>query len=248
MLPIMALNARNLTLASRSGQPNIICNCPTCYSNLKYCKEVLAGKSAMRDRAMEAVRKAGIEYHDSVTISHVSEAFLENLDKIKAKAVYSMEGIRAVTHHGCHYSKIYHRDVMAGNCERPMVLDEIAKGLGCETLDYPERSLCCGLGFHHIMLYPDYTRNVQKRKYSGIIDADPDVIITMCAGCTLSLDLCQEKIMQELGLSMDIPVLNISEMMALVLGADPYMVGGFEMHAVPVEPLLDKMIAASGVR
>jgi heterodisulfide reductase subunit B len=246
MLPIVALNARNFTLASQSGKNNIICNCPTCYSNLKDCKRILDGDSMMRDRAMDAMRMAGLEYRDSITISHVSEAFLENLDLIKAKTIYSMKGIKAVTHHGCHYSKIYYRDVFAGNFERPMVLDEIVTGLGGKTLDYPERSLCCGLGFHHIMLYPDYTRNVQNRKYSGIVEADPDVIVTMCAGCTLSLDMCQEKILEGQGVKKDIPVVNISELIALLMGADPHKVAGIDMHAVPIEPLLRKMGIPTG--
>ncbi|OPY34258.1 MAG: CoB--CoM heterodisulfide reductase subunit B [Methanomassiliicoccales archaeon PtaU1.Bin124] len=246
-LPIVALNARNISLASLSGKRNVVCNCPTCYSNLKDCKNILDGSSAMRDRALKAMEKAGLEYNDSITITHVSEAYLANLDRIKAKAKYSLKGIRAVTHHGCHYAKIYYRDVASGNFERPTVIDDVLSGLGAEVVDYPERSLCCGLGFHHIMLSPDYTRAVTRRKYSGIIEADPDLLVTMCAGCTLSLDMCQEKVLQELGHKKDIPVVNISELMAILLGADPYLVAGIDLHGVPVEPLLEK-IGVEGTR
>jgi heterodisulfide reductase subunit B len=240
-LPIVALNARNISLASQSGRRNIICNCPTCYSNLKDCMGILGGSSAMRDRAMAAIDKAGIEYNNSVSINHVAEAYLANLEKLQVRAKYSLKGLRAVTHHGCHYSKIYYREVASGNFERPTVLDQVLEGFGCKVVDYPERSLCCGLGFHHIMLYPDYTRAVTRRKYSGIVEANPDLLVTMCAGCTLSLDMCQEKLLRELGVEKDIPVLNISELIALLLGADPYKMVGIDMHGVPIEPLLDKI-------
>ncbi|HSV42195.1 MAG TPA: CoB--CoM heterodisulfide reductase iron-sulfur subunit B family protein [Methanomassiliicoccales archaeon] len=240
-LPIVTLNARNISLASQSGMRNVICNCPTCYSNLKECKGILDGSSAMKDRAMSAMRTAGLAYNNSVSINHVSEAFLANIERIKEKARYSLHGLRAVTHHGCHYSKVYYKEVASGNFERPTVLDRILEGFGCQVVDYPERSLCCGLGFHHIMLGPNYTRAVTRRKYAGMMEADPDLIVTMCAGCTLSLDMCQEKLLQELGEERDIPVLNISELLALLLGADPHRVAGIDMHGVPVEPLLDKI-------
>ena len=240
-LPIVALNARNMSLASHSGRRNIVCNCPTCYSNLKDCKIILDGDSPMRDRAMAAVEKAGIDYNDSVTINHVAEAYLANLERLQSLAKYSLRGLRAVTHHGCHYTKIYYKEVASGNFERPTLLDRIVEGFGAKVVDYPERSLCCGLGFHHIMLYPDYTQAVTRRKYPGILEANPDLLVTMCAGCTLSLDMCQEKLLRELGVERDIPVINISELIALLLGADPYKVVGIDLHGVPIEPLLKKI-------
>ncbi len=240
-LPIVALNARNMSLASNSKHRNIVCNCPTCYSNLKDCKIILDGDSPMRDRAMAAVEKAGIDYNDSVTINHVAETYLANLERLQSLAKYSLRGLRAVTHHGCHYTKIYYKEVASGNFELPTLLDRVVEGFGAKVVDYPERSLCCGLGFHHIMLYPDYTHAVTRRKYSGIAEADPDLLVTMCAGCTLSLDMCQEKLLRELGVEKDIPVLNISELIALLLGADPYKVVGLDLHGVPIEPLLKKI-------
>jgi heterodisulfide reductase subunit B len=196
---------------------------------------------------MAAVQKAGIEYNDSVTINHVAESYLANLERLQSLAKYSLRGLRAVTHHGCHYSKIYYKEVASGNFERPTLLDRVLEGFGAKVVDYPERSLCCGLGFHHIMLYPDYTQAVTRRKYSGIVEANPDLLVTMCAGCTLSLDMCQEKLLRELGVERDIPVLNISELIALLLGADPYKVAGIDLHGVPIEPLLKK-IGVPGAR
>jgi heterodisulfide reductase subunit B len=53
--------------------------------------------------------------------------------------------------------------------------------------------------------------------------------------------MCQEKLLRELGVEKDIPVLNISELIALLLGADPYKVVGLDLHGVPIEPLLKKI-------
>ena len=157
-LPIVALNARNMSLASHSGRRNIVCNCPTCYSNLKDCKIILDGDSPMRDRAMAAVEKAGIDYNDSVTINHVAEAYLANLERLQSLAKYSLRGLRAVTHHGCHYTKIYYKEVASGNFERPTLLDRVVEGFGAKVVDYPGTFalLRAGLPPHHALprLYP----------------------------------------------------------------------------------------------
>ena len=51
-----------------------------------------------------------------------------------------------------------------------------------------------------------------------------------------------------MGVEMDIPVLYVTELVALMMGADPYDVVGLDMHAVPVEPLLERMGILGGGR
>jgi heterodisulfide reductase subunit B len=234
----LALNARNFSLAAESPDRHIVCTCPTSYGNLKECKEILSVDESQERFVVDALKKVGRAYDMSSSVHHVSEAFLARLDDIKAKAVRDLGGVRAVTHHGCHYNKIFYRDVAAGSYERPEVLDDIASALGCEVLDYTERSLCCGMGFHYTMTDREYPRSVLKRKFASIKEAGPDVIITQCPGCIFNLDYYQETLSEDVG-PLDIPVLYFSEMAALALGADPHEIG-LDMHAVPVEPLLKK--------
>jgi heterodisulfide reductase subunit B1 len=242
----LALNARNFSLAAGSKDKNIVCTCPTSYGNLKECKEILTSDKALMDDTSGALTKIGKTFDLSSGVNHVSEIFLARLDDIKAIAIHDFKGVKAVTHHGCHYSKIFYKDVASGDFERPTVVDDIAKGLGCEVLDYSERSLCCGMGFHYPMLDREYPRTILKRKFASIKKERPDLIITQCPGCTFNLDYYQETLAETVG-PLDIPVLYFSEMAALALGADPYEIG-LDMHAVPVEPLLKRLGIAGGKR
>ncbi len=235
----LTLNARNFSLAAGSRDRNIVCTCPTSYGNLKECKDIISGDTAQKEYVSSALRDVGRDLDMSPTVHHISDVFLARLDDIRSKAALSFKGVRAVTHHGCHYSKIFYRDVASGSFERPTVLDDIAGALGCEVLDYEERALCCGMGFHYTMLNREYPRALLKRKFASINVAAPDVIITQCPGCTFNLDYYQETLSDIVG-PLDIPVLYFSEMAALALGADPYDIG-LDMHAVPVEPLLEKL-------
>lgn len=240
----LALNARNFSLASASRDRNIVCTCPTSYGNLKECKDILLSDPSHREFVSGALKRIGKTLDLSPGVHHASEVFLARLGDIKAKAVNDFKGARAVTHHGCHYSKIFYRDVASGNFEHPTVLDDIARGLGCEVLDYGERSLCCGMGFHYTMIDRDYPRTILRRKFASIREAMPDLIITQCPGCTFNLDYYQETLAESVG-PLDVPVLYFSEMAALALGADPYEIG-LDMHAVPVEPLLERLGMTGG--
>lgn len=231
----LALNARNFSLAAESPCGNIVCTCPTSYGNLKECKELIEHDKSLREGTEEVLRSTGRAYLAPASISHVSEVFLKRMGDIQSKASISFSGLRAVTHHGCHYSKIFYEEVAAGDFERPAVIDDIAAGLGCKIADYPERSLCCGMGFHHAIIDSEYPRAVLKRKLDSILEASPDVIITQCPGCTFNLDYYQESVT-----GTRIPVLYFSELVALAMGANPDEIG-LDMHAVPVEPLLEKM-------
>ncbi|AFD00222.1 Heterodisulfide reductase, subunit B [Methanocella conradii HZ254] len=242
----LALNARNFSLAAESRDSHIACTCPTSYGTLKECKDILSRDPSQREYVEEALKKVGRNLDLSPSIHHVSEVFLARLEGIRSKAVRDLSGVRAVTHHGCHYSKIYCGDVASGDFERPTVLDDIAKALGCSVLDYNERSLCCGMGFHYTLVDREYPRSVLKRKLASIKEAGPDVIITQCPGCTFNLDYYQENLSNALG-PLDIPVMYFSELVAVALGADPYDIG-LDMHAVPVEPLLERLGIAGGER
>ncbi len=176
----------------------------------------------------------------SPSVTHASDVFRACLGRIKPLAVRSLSGVRAVTHHGCHYYKIFFADTSPGNYERPTVLDDLLKAFDCEVPEYTERGLCCGRGFHGTMLDQEYTLSTLRRKFASIARAKPDVIVTQCPGCTFNLDYYQESLAAELGMPLDIPVLYFSELLALLLGADPYEIG-LDMHAVPVEPFLEKI-------
>lgn len=234
----LALNARNLSLAAGTDDPNVLCLCPACYSSLKNCKKLLGKDEELEARTRGILRQIGRDYDISPNVSQASEVYLARPKDLKAKALYSLSGIRAVTHHGCHYTNIFFDEVMSGTFEQPTVLDDILDGFGCEVRDYTERALCCGMGFHHMLAGDSYRAPILRRKYASIAEAEPDIIVTQCASCTYTLD--HNQVSSGKGLLKDVPVMDISELLALLLGADPLEVG-LDMHAVSVESLLEKI-------
>jgi Heterodisulfide reductase, subunit B len=235
----MALNARNFSLAAETENQNIACICPMSYNNLKHCQKLLSKEKKLEKQFKSMLKNMGKKYDVTPEVSHISDAFLVRRNIIAEKAVYSLSGVKAVTHHGCHYSKFFFKDVTSGSFENPTVLDEILRSFGCEVVDYSEQFLCCGGGLHRSVVDREYPRGILKRKLASIAEVGPDVIVTQCPGCTFNLEYYQESLMEELNMSERIPVLYISELLALLLGAEPEDIG-IDMHPVPVEPFLEK--------
>lgn len=235
----LAVNARNMSLAEVQGR-NIVCVCPTSYGNLKECRKALENAET-RGEVNKALSRIKRSYQGGANIYHASELVYACRDRLREMAEFNLKGIRVATHHGCHYSKIFYQEVASGEWERPTVLDEIAEAFGGEVVEYQERGLCCGMGFHHLLMDREYTRQTAFRKLASIDEAKPDFILTNCPGCQMILDYMQPAFRKETGSEMNVPVLNYAQLVALLLCADPVRVVGIRTHVVSPEKIVERL-------
>jgi len=234
----LALNARNLALACDSGYTNVVCTCPTSYSNLKECIEEL--KDERTKNSVDAILDTiGVEYKDDLHVFHAAEVLHSLRATLRKRSFGTLKGVRVATHHGCHYTKIFYDEVIGGTWEYPTLLDEIFEPFSPELIDYPERTLCCGLGFTHLIGNRIYTEATALRKLESILSGNPDVIVTMCAGCQAVLDTYQK--LFENRWDHTAPVLNVAQLAAILLGADINKDACLQFSSIDVGPLLEKM-------
>lgn len=243
----MALNTRNLSLAAQTDNNNVLCICPMSYNNIKHCQKLISKDNKLEKHFKKIMDEIDIIYDINSDVYHVSDLFFERKKDILERIVKSSSNIRVATHHGCHYSKFFFKEVRSGTFEHPTVLDEILDELGFEVVDYDEQFLCCGGGLHRYMADREYSKATFKRKFESIVRARPDIIVTQCPGCTFNLDYLQESVLHEMNMVNGIPVLNISELLAFLMGADPENIG-FDMHAVDIEPFLKQIKTSEGLQ
>ncbi|MGZ4929834.1 MAG: heterodisulfide reductase-related iron-sulfur binding cluster [Halobacteriota archaeon] len=236
----LCLNARNLTLASKSGYTNIICTCPTSYANLKECIDELRSASS-RAAVNEVLTQVGLEYKGGLTVYHAAEVLYLIRDHLAERAKLSLSQLKIATHHGCHYTKVFYDQVIGGLWEYPHLLDDICASFSATLVDYSERSLCCGMGFSNLVSANDYTAVTSLRKLESILADEPDVIVTMCAGCQLILDRFQKRYEHRLGCTA--PVLNVSQLVALLLGADKVKDACLQFGAINAVTIINKLEA-----
>lgn len=235
----MALNARNLSLAGETDS-DVICICPMSYTNLKHCQKLISKDNKLENYIKKVMAEIDLNYNIKPDVFHVSDLFLEHKDSITEKTLEFPSTIRVATHHGCYYSKFFFKDVSSGTFEHPTVLDQILESVGFEVVDYDEQFLCCGGGLHRYMADKEYSKKTFKKKFISLAKVKPDIIVTQCPGCTFILDYLQENTVEELKMEKSIPVLNITELLALLMGAKPETIG-LDMHAVDIEPFINKL-------
>ena len=244
-----ALAARNFQVAKDSQHTNIAVMCATCYAILKKSAEILNQNDSAREEINGMLKKAGLdqmEYHKSdidahKNIFHVAEILFNKREEIKPLLKLDFSQFNIATHHACHYCKVHYLDTMEGVRE-PMLIDELAHACGVKTVEwYDQKRLTCGAGFRQRFTNQELSLKVTAEKLMSLKDNKVDILLHMCPNCQMQFDRYQPVIEERLDEKFNIFHLNISQFLALALGADPYHVVGVQTHTVPLEPLLKRL-------
>ncbi len=244
-----ALAARNFGIAREEKHQNIATLCATCYAILKKSCNILNEKDDVREKVNKIFDSSGLsdlkynadDMDSRNNIFHAVEILYNKADEIKDLVEVDLSEFKVAAHHACHYCKVHHKDTI-GNARNPMVIETLAKACGVETVDwYDRKTNTCGNGFRQRYMNKDLSFSVTTEKLMSLNENDVDILLHMCPNCQMQFDRNQESIGKSLGIDFNIVCLNISQFVALALGADPYNVLGVQTHAVPVDPIIKKI-------
>jgi len=223
----VVLPARNLALAEAQGFDTVVVPCSGCYLNLRR-----AGKRVAADKGVRAMvdehLKDGLELKGDIEVLHPLYALLYDygLDRIKAQVVNPLSELHVASYYGCMLTRP--RDVF-DSPERPRGLDDVARALGAQVVDYPMKAKCCGGAL--ALSHSDVTATLTGNILVSAKDAEADVVMLACPMCHTALDMYQGKAERAIGHSLNLPVLYFTQLMGLALGLDPDSLG-FERHLV----------------
>jgi heterodisulfide reductase subunit B len=249
----MTVVARLFALMTEAGYKNFV---PSCITSFGLVNEMVDMWHHFPDKLEEIkgyLKEAtGKEFEMPENIVHPCDIIYKNRKALKEKMKYSLTNVKTgkplqvVEHIGCHYAKIFPRQVKGG-AEFPQVLVGMIQEWGGEVVDYPERRHCCGFGFSQYLVLANrgYSAANSKKKFESMQPFKPDFILTNCPGCNMFMDRWQYTISETEGITYDdhkrgIPVLTYEELTGLLLGYNPWDLG-LQVHQVQVEPLLDKI-------
>ncbi len=244
-----ALAARNFGIARDEGHQNIATLCATCYAILKKSCNILNERDDVRNSINKIFDSSGLselkynanDMDSRNNIFHAVEILYNKADEINDLVEADLSGFKVAAHHACHYCKVHHKDTI-GNARNPMVIETLAKACGVETVDwYDRKTNTCGNGFRQRYMSKDLSFSVTAEKLMSLKENDVDILLHMCPNCQMQFDRNQESIGKSLGTGFNIVCLNISQFVALALGADPYEVLGVQTHTVPVDPIIEKI-------
>ena len=209
-----SLPTANLLLA-QDMKMDMVANCAACYNRLKTANHEVSSDSAMRGRVAEAV---GRDYDGSVKVRHFLDLLFEDvgLENIKSALKRSLNGLKVACYYGC--LLVRPNEIMKfDDPENPMCMDNLVDAMGGESLDWPHKVECCGGGL--ALSRTDVVVKLSDSIVGMAQAAGADCIAVSCPMCQVNLDLRQKDIEKQTGRRYDMPILYITQLLGLCLGA-----------------------------
>jgi heterodisulfide reductase subunit B len=229
--------ARNLALVEKAGL-DVVTPCNGCYSTFKETWAHLEVDWREKDRINERLAREELRYDGRLKITHFAEWLADDIGAsvIGGKAVRSLWGMRIAVHYGCHLL----RPSPAVNWDDPLApkkVEEIVAALGARVIDYPTKMQCCGGALDRVG-EREGSLAFARRKLYELQANDVDALVVVCPSCFQQFDLNQAAL-QRAKEDIDVPVLYLSELIALAYGHTPEEIG-LDMHRVPLDGFLRK--------
>jgi heterodisulfide reductase subunit B len=231
----LAMAARNLTLAEQESK-SVISLCNGCFQTLKLVNEELKHDDHERDKVNAVLKTIGREFKGSIDVKHFVEVLHGYTDKIKELVVKDLSGLKVACHTGCHYNRPSEK-VQTDDPMQPVKLREIVAASGVIPVDYEEEVLCCGTGTGNSEEEP--AMQILSNKLTSAMKAGAEAMIVNCPACYQQFDNNQKKAEKIDGNTFGLPVLYVTELLALAFGEDHKSLG-LNFHRTRLKALLEK--------
>ena len=217
----LTMGARNICLAEAESKP-IISLCNGCTNTLRGVQYQLKHDSLKKEKVNAELAKIGKEYKGSIDIIHFVDVLKENLDKVKGAITKQMSNLKVACHPGCHYMRPVEW-MESDDPLRPKNLKEIVAATGANVVDYDELALCCGNAVAGP--FKEHGDAILKQKMDSIKKAGADVIVVNCPACFQRFDTSQRDLSKQFDTEYNIPILYITELIALAMGISSEDIG-----------------------
>jgi heterodisulfide reductase subunit B len=226
----LTLSARNITLAEERGMP-LLSQCNGCFSNINEANQVLQDDAELMDVVNEDLSQVGREYKGTQEVHHLIGLLHDMGEKrIHKKVKVPLTDWVVASEPGCHLTRPSEYSPFP-NSTYPRLIEDLAKWVGAEVVEYSDVILCCG----NVVRRTD--AEVADRMLGDLISAITEAgathIVTPCPTCYIQMDMGQKEVVGKAGIKAALPVLFVSEMLALAFGHSPDDLG-VRYHRVPV--------------
>jgi glycolate oxidase iron-sulfur subunit len=167
--PALEFARRNAEAFLREDLDAIVVNVAGCGAMLKDYSHLAEEVSGTDEATHERLRQFTTQVRD------VSEF----LSELGSRAPRGEISVRAVYHDACH---LCHAQQIRA---QPRELLSTIPGL--ELVPLAESEICCGAAGSYSLTEPEMSDRLSQRKLSHILAADPDVVVSGNAGCTLQI-------------------------------------------------------------
>jgi heterodisulfide reductase subunit B len=242
---------RNLSYASRLGD-KVVTLCAFCYNVLKRCNNVMRNDPEKREKANLFLRadtesREKIEsythedYEGQVDVLHYIEMLRDvvGYDGVAEAVTKKLEGLRVAPYYGCMLLRPA-KEMQFDDAEQPTIFEEFLETLGCEVVDFPMKTECCG-GFQ-VVGDEDLAVSCSQNVVVSALKRDADLIVTTCPLCRYNLDRHQERMAASVKGFREVPVVYFTQLLGIALGIDEEYLDFADNSVDPVLVLTEKSL------
>jgi len=230
--------AYNLSIAQEKGL-SICTLCSSCASALSEAAHHLAKNDLAREKVNKELSKVGLKYRGGVKVRHFARILFEEIEeeKIKEQLLRDLSDLSIAAHYGCHYLKPSEIHDDFDDVEDPKSIETLVSLTGAKIIDYPGKKRCCGGPV--LPVDEKLALSVSKEKLDDLSKTDADALCLVCPFCAVMYDGNQKGIEAEYGVSYNLPVLYLTQILGLAMGFDRKELG-LNMNVVKTKDLLSK--------
>ena len=229
--------ARNLAIVEKAGL-NLVTPCNGCYSTFKEASSHLRTDWREREIINERLATEGLHYDGALDITHFAEWLVDSMGNglIASGVKKPLWGMRIGVHYGCHLLRPQPA-VRWDDPLHPTKVESLITALGARVIDYTTKMQCCGGALDRVG-ERDSSLAFARRKLVDLQNNEVDALVVVCPSCFQQFDLNQAAL-QRAKEDIHVPVLYLSELIALTYGHEPEEIG-LDMHRVSVDPFLER--------
>jgi heterodisulfide reductase subunit B len=211
------MSLANLTLASDQGLGEITAPCAMCFNRLRSAQHEVAVDPAMRS-AMQA--RLGDDLAAGVRVRSLLDVFLERigLDGLAARVQRPLAGLTVACYYGCLLTRPP-EVTGASDTEYPMGMDRLLRALGATVVDWSDKTSCCGASLS--LTRTEIALDLSARILAAARAAGADAVAVACPLCHVNLDARQHQMDPAARGAGEVPVLYVTQLMALAFGLGP---------------------------
>jgi len=232
--------AYNLSLVEESGL-GLCTLCSSCASALTETAHRISGDGKRREEINRRLSRVQRSYKGEVSVKHLARILYEEVGagRIEPLITKKLNGLKIAIHYGCHYlkpSKVY------GGFDDPedaKSLDRLVLLTGADVVEYPGKKRCCGGPV--LPMDEKVALAVAKEKLDEVSAVGADLLCLVCPFCAVMYDSNQKTIESQFGVSYNLPVLYLTQVLGLAMGIDPKALG-LSMNVVKTKELVARIL------
>lgn len=237
------VNARNIALAEELNLP-LLTHCSTCQGVIGHVderlKEFQQTDAAYLNQVNGLLKQEGCSpYKGSTEVKHLLWALIGDygLEAVQQRVTRKLSGLNCAAFYGCYLLR-GQSHIPFDDPHQPESMENVFRTLGATPIYYKGRTQCCGWPLSSYA-------TTQSFKMAGThieeaIAAGADCIVTPCPLCHLNLDSRQPEVEKVVERKLGLPILHLSQLVALALGVEPQQLG-LDRHIVSTRPVLEKL-------